>query len=157
MTCYQRQLFPLIAFAALLCGCASHADLTASREVQASGMLGKQLRTTQDLDFLKDRPSNTFRLVTKDYPSYPRNHRLGVVKAGTTLRVDRVVQVTELAGFMFLPFYYTWRCTLARIEDGPYAGNRVAVDGISLDEHTATLRSSLLTADSPRPAATHPQ
>lgn len=157
MALLRRQLPLVIAFAAFLGGCARHTNLTATPEVEQSGILGTRLRTTQDLYLLKDRPSGTLRLVTEDYPCYPRNHRLGVVEAGTHLEVDRVARVTELAGFMVLPFYHTWTCTLAQIRDGRFAGERVAVDGMLSHEQTATLRSKLLAAEPPHPSTTRPR
>ena len=71
---------------------------------------------------------------------------MGVIAAGTRLELNQVVQITQLAGWMVLPMYYTWKCTLAEIEDGPFAGKEIAVDGegLSFDRETVTLKSTLL-------------
>ena len=136
----------LTASATVLCGgCCSHTDLTRTAEVQQSGILGQRHRTTQQLDLLKDKPSGTLRLVTRDYPSYPRNRRVGVVEAGTELRVNRVQRVNEVVAIMVvLPEYYSWKCTLARIEVGPHAGKEIAVFGMAANQNIATLGSALL-------------
>ncbi len=123
-------------------GCGTYADLTRSADVQRSGILGQQLRTAQDLDLLKDKPSRTLRLVTKDYPTWPRNRRIGVVPAGTSLRVNQVKEVTELVAILVvLPEYYSWKCTFARIEEGPFVGKEVAIYGMLSHDNTATLGS----------------
>lgn len=119
----------------LFCGCGSLTDITNTPKAKALGVLGERIQTTQKLDLLKDKPSHTLRLVESSYPKYPRNRRVGVVEAGTTLEVNRVVRVKELfAIFVFLPAYYEWDCALAKIENGPYAGKEIAVQGRSLWE-----------------------
>jgi hypothetical protein len=67
--------------------------------------------------------------------------------------VNQVVRITELAGWMVLPMYEKWDCSLAEIEDGPYAGKEVGVDGwgISLKDRTATVSGVFLTNAVARP------
>jgi hypothetical protein len=117
-------------------------------------VLGQRLCTARQLDLLKDKPSGTLRLVTPEYPSYPRNRRVGVVQAGTKLEVNKVVRVRELVAILILlPEYYSWDCTLAKIEDGPYSGKEVAVSGKGLDlisgKQVATLANTMLTVTEP--------
>ena len=151
----QQKLVCLVALSAAISGgCCTHTDLTKKADVQCSGILGQQFRTTQELALIQDEHSQTMRLVTKDCPSKPQYRQLGVVAAGTRLQVKQVVQITQLAGWMVLPMYYTWKCTLAEIKDGSFAGKEIAVDGVGLsfDRETVTLKSALLdTIELPKP------
>jgi hypothetical protein len=146
----QRCICLVIAIAAMLCwaGCCSHTDLTRTDDVQHMGILGQHFQTTRTLDLLKDKPSCTLRLVTSNFPSYPRNKRIGVVDADTELEVNQVIRVKELVAILYiLPEYYTWKCTIAKVKDGPFAGKEIAVagNGLLLDD-TAKLGSVYFTA-----------
>ena len=129
----------LTPVAALVSGCGSHTDITRSVQERSPALLGQSFRTSRQLELIEDKPSDTLRLVEPSYPVYPRNRRMGVVQAGTALATNRCIRVTELAAFFaFLPIYYSWDCTLARICDGPFAGKEVAVGGESLELDTGT-------------------
>jgi hypothetical protein len=136
-----------LALAVFAGGCGGHADITASVRAQQPALLGQWFRTTRQLDLLEDKPSGTLRLVDPGYPAYPRNRRVGVVDAGTALATDRAIRVTELAAFfVLLPVYYSWDCTLAKIDEGPFAGKEIAVGGesIELDVGTASVKPRFL-------------
>jgi hypothetical protein len=122
-----------------LVGCGSQTDLTQTLEVQRSGVLGKRLQVMNDSDLIKDKPSNTLQIVPRDFPQWPRNYRVGTVQAGTRVVTCRVLRITELAGFMVLPFYYTRECVLGMILDGPHAGKEVLVS-----EPLMTFRENVL-------------
>jgi hypothetical protein len=142
----QKFICLFVLLAIVSGGCCTHNDLTKKADVQSSGILGQEFRTTQELLLIQDQNSQTMRLVTKDCPSKPQYRQLGVVAAGTRLQVNQVVQITQLAGWMLLPMYYTWKCTLAKIEDGSLSGKEIAIDGedLSFDTNTVTLKSTLL-------------
>jgi len=114
-----------LAFTVAGCG-TTHRDLTMTPDVQQSGVLGLHLRTSRDLVLVNNKRSRTFLLETKDCQPDPDSPKIGVVAAGTTLQINRVIHVTEPAGW---PFYLVWNCTQARIEDGHYAGEEIAIAG----------------------------
>jgi hypothetical protein len=61
--------------------------------------------------------------------------------------VNRVERVTELIAILVvLPEYYSWNCTLAKIEGGPYAGREVAIarEGLLFKKDPATNGSAML-------------
>jgi hypothetical protein len=84
----------------LVCGCCFHKDLTKSAQVQASGKLGQGFCTTEQLDLVKDTYTRTLFLTKRDYPASRRDQCVGVVDAGTELRVNRVERVTELVAIL---------------------------------------------------------
>jgi hypothetical protein len=131
----------------LFCGCCTHKDLTETAQVQGSGILGQRFRTIEQLELIKDKHTHTMLLVMQDFPAMQRTGQIGVVEAGTELRVDQVVRVTELIAILvILPEYYSWNCTLAKIESGPYDGKEVAIggEGLVLPQYTATIGSPML-------------
>ncbi len=136
--------FFILCLSVFVTGCGSLTDITNSPKAQAMSVLGDRLQTTESLELIKHKPSHTFRLVGSRHSEHHRERRIGQVKAGTMLKVNRVVRVKELVAILvFLPEYYFWDCALARIEDGPYKGKEVAVQGILLENRgIATLQSS---------------
>jgi hypothetical protein len=68
-------------------------------------------------------------LAAGDHALRQRSQKLGEVDKDTEVRANQIVKITQLYGWMWLPVYYTWDCSLARIESGPYAGKEVAVGG----------------------------
>jgi hypothetical protein len=136
-------LLPIVA--SLVCGCCFHKDLTKSAQVQAGGILGQSFHTAVRLDVIKDTHTHILFLAEQDYPASSRHKRVGVLEAGTELRVNRVERVDELVAILvFLPEYYSWDCTLATIGDGHFAGNVVAVSGKGLTKGAATIGSEML-------------
>jgi len=138
------------------CGCCFHKDLTKSALATEAGLLGRRLRTTEQLELVKDTHTRRLFLAERDYPFSTRDQRVGVVDPGTELRVNRLERVRELfAILVFLPEYYSWNCTLAEIQGGPYAGREVAVDGqgLLLKIHAATTGGRLLVFAPARNAA----
>ena len=96
--------------------------------------------------------------MTKDHSSCPRFKQIGKIEAGTQIEVNHVINVKELVAILIvLPEYWAWKCTLAKVEDGPYAGKEIAVAGegiLMLDnEKTARLGSALLKPVKPSPPA----
>jgi hypothetical protein len=84
----------------------------------------------EPLVLFKDKHNRTLFLATRDYPTTSRDQPIGILEAGTELRVNRLVRVTELIAILvILPEYYSWNCTLAKIEDGSFAGKEIAVEG----------------------------
>jgi hypothetical protein len=76
--------FILMATALFTAGaCGGQKDLTQTLAVQRSGVLGHWYQVTAESDLIKDKPSDTFEIVSPDYPQWPRNHRVGKVQAGT--------------------------------------------------------------------------
>lgn len=136
-------LLPILA--SLVCGCCTHKDLTKSAQVQASGVLGRSFHTTEQLDLIKDKHTHILFLAGRDFAASSRNEQLGVLAAGTELHVIRVEQVKELVAILvFLPEFYTWDYTLARIDDGQFAGKEVAISGKGLATGAATIGSGML-------------
>jgi hypothetical protein len=140
MTIRYKPLFLAALMTVIAAGCCFHSDLTKTAAVQNSGMLGLQFHTTQPLTLLRDKQSHTLRLATKDYRLYPAEP-LGIVEAGTSLQVNRVIKVTQLYAWMVFPVYFIWEAPLAQIESGPYAGKEVAVggEGLSLKNGAAAM------------------
>ena len=149
----------LLSLASVVCGCCFHKDLTKSAQVQASGMLGQGFRTTDPLDLVKDTHTRRLFLAKRNFQeetrhssnafwkASPRDQFIGVVEAGTELRVNRVERVSELIAILaVLPEYLHWDCTLAKIEAGPYAGKEVAVagEGLLFKKDPATNGSTML-------------
>lgn len=147
--------------AAVSTGCRTHlTDLTMAADVQQSGILGQQFHTTKKLLLVKDRAIRLLFLATPNFRfSEPDDYyksvletnyqykQVGVLEAGTKLQVNQVVQVKEPAWVLpWVPAYYIWNCTLARVEDGPYAGKEVAIvgDGIWSEGGAVVLGSPLL-------------
>ena len=129
----SRFIALLLVVAGLVSGCCFHKDLTKSAEVQKGGTLGQSFRTTAQLDLVRDTHTHTLFLAKQDYPTSSRDQRVGVVEAGTVVHVNRVERVTELIAILvFLPEYYSWDCTLAKIEGGHFAGKEVAIGGKGL-------------------------
>jgi hypothetical protein len=153
MTIQQKLVYLVTLSTIISSGGCTHTDLTKKADVQCSGILGQQFRTTQELTLIQDKHSKTMRLVTKDCPSKPQYRQLGV-SGGHTTPSEPSGTITQLAGWMGLPMYSTWKCTLAAIEDGPFAGKKIAVDGegLSFNRETVTLKSTLLdTIELPQP------
>lgn len=153
-------LLPLVA--SLACGCCFHKDLTKSARVQTSGMLGKSFRTTEQLDLIKDTHTRILFLAKQDYPMSSRDQRVEVLAAGTELRINRVERIDELIAILvFLPEYYSWDCTLAKIEDGPHAGKEVAISGegllLKVGRSTATIGSGMLVPVEAETNKSHPE
>jgi len=169
----RRLIVTLLPLASAVCGCCFHKDLTKSAQVQASGTLGQGFCTTEPLDLVKDKHTRTLFLAKRDtyertrnagdsqsisgavanrssnafWKASPRNKFIGVVDAGTELRVNRVERVGELIAILVvLPEYWHWNCTLAKIEAGPYAGKEVAVagGGLRYKQYPATNGSTML-------------
>jgi hypothetical protein len=114
----------------ILAGCVTHKDISHDPEVQGSGVLGQCYRTAEDLTLWSDKSSDIYRLGPDRFPDkkpVPRYDRVGILTSGTHLRVARVVRITEVGEFLTR---FSWKCTLARIEDGKYAGKEVGVAGI---------------------------
>ena len=158
MSICRRFAFITALATVILSGCCSHTDLTHRADVQSSGILGQRFRTTQDLELIKDKHTDTLRLMTKDHSSCPRFKQIGKIEAGTQIEVNHVINVKELVAILIvLPEYWAWKCTLAKVEDGPYAGKEIAVAGegiLMLDnEKTARLGSALLKPVKPSPPA----
>jgi hypothetical protein len=147
MTVCRKLRFFAFLFVLVCSGCCFHSDQTGTAAVKASGILGQNLWTAQNLDLVRDRHKRILLLVAKDIPLSTRQKRIGVVEANTRLRLNRVVKITELVAWMWLPVYYSWDCTLAEIEDGPHVGKEVGVDGKALVymHNTATLHGIFLT------------
>jgi len=158
-----RLIAVLPAVANLACGCCFHMDMTKSAQVRDSGVLGQGFRTTEQLDLIKDTHTRTLFLAKRDYPVSSRDKRVGVIEASTELRVNRVERVKELiAILLFLPEYFSWDCTLAKIQGGPYAGKEVAVagEGLLYTKDPATNGSAMLISTKkdnqlPEPSAVH--
>lgn len=108
-------------------------------------MLGLQFHTTQPLVLAKRQQSGVWLLMKEDNFVAAGSH-LGIVATGTVLQVDRMIKVTELCEWMVFPVYFTWDCTMARIEGGPYAGKEIGIagEGLSLEPGAVTLGNSSL-------------
>src|SRR5690349_8278197 len=102
-----RPIVLLVIVASLASGCCFHKDLTQSAQVQASGTLGQSFDTSKQLDLFKDTHTRVLFLADQDYTTSSRDERVGVLEAGTRLRVNRVERVKELIAILvFLPEYY---------------------------------------------------
>jgi len=91
-------LFLLILISGMFCGCASHSDITRTNQAAQLGVLGRHFRTTVSLTLIYDRPSDTYRLVTRQYDFASVEHRIrriGELPAGAHLSVKKVVMVDE--------------------------------------------------------------
>ena len=143
----SRFIAILSAVASVVCGCCFHKELTESAQVKGSGTLEHSFRTTEQLHLIKDTHARILFLAEQDFPTSSRYKLVGVVETGTSLHVNRVERVTELIAILvFLPEYYSWDCTLAKIEDGHFAGKEVAVGGgvLSYEKDVATIGSGML-------------
>lgn len=131
----------------LSASCANHSDVTRTPEAVQLNVLGRVFYTNETLVLMHDQISDTLRLVTQDYNYGHIPGRIGVIYSGTRLRINRVIRITNGGGFV-----YTWVCTVAKIEEGEFAGKEVAVQGGSLGQappfSTAVIGSKFLVEES---------
>lgn len=146
MTIRDKLLFLTALIATMAVGCCFHSNITRTAAVQQSGVLGLRFHTTQPLVLAKREQSRVWRLVKREHNAEAESSHPRIIETGTVLEINQVIKVTELCEWMVVPAYFTWDCTLARIESGPYAGKEIGVagEGLSLDQETVTLGSSLL-------------
>lgn len=143
----RRYQFSLLAVLIALVSTGCRTDLTdITPEVQSTGIFGLQLRTSQELILLKDRPAHMLYLTIPDLPPSEQDNwgkYVGVLEAGTELQINQAVRVTEPVWVLPpLPGYWTWNCILARVETGPYTGQEVAIAGDGIGYGAAVVLGS---------------
>jgi len=121
-----QRLLPYLLL--MMTGCASvRVDVTGDRLYTTDYREGQILRLKQDLTL--ERPGGTLNFseprLRKPAPSTVGSEgALGVVAAGTTLRITRLVRGRY-------PGLESWGEVFAEIRDGPYRGRRVEITAVS--------------------------
>jgi hypothetical protein len=113
-----------LVFLHISCSWPTHSDITNSEQAIRLGVLGRQFHTSQELILKKDDEMGVLMMVTNDYNYGNIDHRIGIIAAGTHVKVCRVMNVT--GGSLLVS---TWTGVFATIEDGPFIGKEIVVRG----------------------------
>jgi hypothetical protein len=105
-------------------GC-SH-EITGTRAAAGWPAKGACLTAARDLKVMRKGKGDL--LYASPQPVFDEQP-VGVIRAGTTVTVTRVMHYSELVAFMVLPVTYEWNTVLARVSEGEMAGKEVAVMG----------------------------
>ena len=120
-------------------GCARSKDVTHTREIQESGIIGECLMTRNDvsLNYVDGR----FRRLAVGQPvveQVPQIRSVGILPSGTHLRIEKVVRVVTYSDGFFSRFS---KIVFARIESGQHTGRLVDIGWWALPSSAAEIES----------------
>jgi hypothetical protein len=108
----------------LSAGCSR--EITGTPAASAWPSAGSCLTAAQDLKLMRSEKHRF--LYASPRQVLDDEKPVGTMAAGTTVTISRVVHYKELI-FLILPASHDWDAVFAKVFDGPYAGQEVAILG----------------------------
>jgi len=109
----------------LSAGCSR--DITGTPAASAWPPAGSCLTAAQDLKLMRSAKRRF--LYASPTQVFDDEKPIGTMGAGTTVAISRIVHYKELVAFLILPATHDWDAVFAKVVDGPYAGQEVAILG----------------------------